>query len=255
MLDNFPELEFYRAIDAIRVNEIVNHPEVYPWIKGAHTEPLDLTGVIENKNNVALVGEHGCIIFIKHQAGIYECHTNVLPSGRGKWVVDYGMGVLDWMFTKTDCYEILTKCPRNNVLSALAARKCGFTLDFPTRPIWPVGEALVPVDVYSIRVQEWVRNSKYLINKGKLFHNTLEIEYNKSGKSVNIHPDDEIHDRYVGASVAMIEGGQIYKAIAFYNRWAVMSAYKTVSVVSNDPLIIDIADAKLKIFSDHFEVV
>jgi hypothetical protein len=254
---DFPSntLKIERVFEADRANEIVNDPSVFPWVCGNHKEKIDLSKVVSDKNNIVLMAEHGCIIFIKHQEGLYECHTNVLPSGRGQWVIDYGFGALDWMFSNTDAYEIITKCPKNNVLSVLAARKCGFTKDFTTRPIWPVEGKLCPVDVYSIRIQEWARFAPNLIEKGHWFHSYLEAEYEKKKINLPIHDEDESHDRYVGATISLIQGGQIGKAISFYNRFAVMSSYQKISVISVNPVVIDIHESKLKINENGFEVI
>ena len=72
---------------------------------------------------------------------------------------------------------------------------------------------------------------------------------------MTVHEDDVVHNQYVGATIEMIRGGQVVKAIAFYNRWAVMSNYKKISVVSENPLIIDIDEARLQIENNNFKVI
>ena len=244
-----------RHFTAERINEIVNHPSIYPTICGHHTNPLDLTPITLNHNHVCLVGEHGCVLFIKHQPGIYEFHTSVLPEGRGKWMIKGSRFAFNWMFTNTDAFELLTKCPHGNLPAISGAKAVGCSFRFVTRPIWPLHGKLVPVDVYSIILQDWPKIANHLVAIGNSFHNQLELEYTRLGKSLTVHEDDETHDRYVGATIEMIRGGQVTKAIAFYNRWCVMSDYRKIAVISENPLIIDIFDCKLKISENSFEVI
>lgn len=244
-----------RALDANRVNQIVNDPSIYPWIKGVHKGPLDTTRVIENKNNVVLVAEHGCLLFIKIQAGIYDFHASVLPEGRGAWMQESAAAAFHWMFTKTDAYELMTKCPDGNVLSKLGARNVGCSLQFRTGAIWPTEGRLVPVDVYSLLIQHWVTKAPCLEETGHWFHETLISEYERLNKEIKVETEDLTHDRYVGAAVEMIKGGQILKAVNFYNRWAVMAGYIPLNVISMEPLVLDIAEAKVRVVNNSFEVI
>jgi len=159
------------------------------------------------------------------------------------------------MFLNTDAFELLTKCPYGNVAAKAGAKVVGCSLRFTTRAIWPSGESLVPIDVYSIILQEWVKHANNLTESGKWFHETLDLEYTTLGKDLSVHEEDETHDRYVGAAVEMIRGGQVAKAISFYNRWAVMSDYKKISLISAKPLIINIDEALIQIEQDKFKVV
>lgn len=244
-----------RHFTAERLNEIVNHPSIYPWIKGAHTEPLDLTGFAANPANVCFVGEHGCVIFQRHQPGIWEFHTCVLPEGRGQWMLDQWKAVSRWMFTKTDAYELMTKCPDGNLASKAGARAVGCTKMFRTGKIWSVNWELVPVDVYSIILQDWICRAHELAEVGRDFHTRLESKYVKIGKKESIHEKDETHNIYVGATVEMLLAGQVNKAVISYNRWARMTSYAPISVVSYDPLVIDIFEAKLRITDGDFEIL
>jgi hypothetical protein len=237
-----------RVFTANRINEIVNDDSILPMIKGKHTK-LDLTNFAKVKHNVCLVGDYGCVLFAKLQEGIYEFHTSVLPDGRGTWMIEGSREAFKYMFTNTDAFELLTKCPDGNVPAKAGARAVGCGLKFSTRPTWPIEDKLVPVDVYSILLQDWPKNAQ-MQSYGEEFHNLLESKLNRQN-----HDHDVVHDNYVGCTVEMIRGGQIGKAINFYNRWAVMSDYARIKIDSLDPLIIDISEAKLKIENNNFEVI
>jgi len=237
-----------------RINEILNHPEVYPWVKGKIVGPFDMTNFLSKEGNIGLLGEFGCFIVIRHQIGIYEFHTSVLPEGQGAWATEFFWAGMNWMFTQTDACELLTKCPRNNPSSKMAARRVGFREMFPTRPIWPTDDGMVEVDVYSMSIQEWVTKAPSLAEKGEWFHNELDAQYKALGKNLPLHEEDKMHDRYVGVAVMMIENGFYNKGISFYNRWASMSNYQAISILGQDPLIIDIRESKLRITDNRFFV-
>lgn len=243
-----------RHNNSSRINEIVNDPSIYHWVRGYNIGPLDLTSVAINPLNVCLVGEHGCVIFIKHQIGIYEFHTCVLPQGRGKYMLDGARFAFRWMFTHTDAFELLTKCPDGNLASKAGARAVGCSLAFRTRDIWPTDKGLVPVDVWSLLLQQWARQTPELSEIGKKFHDNLQEKYNTMGKIEPVHEEDGVHNQYAGATAEMILGGQSQKAVSFYNRYACMSGYKPISIVSLEP-IIDIDEAKIRVRDGDFEII
>jgi len=236
------------------VNEIINHPSIYHWIKGGNTAPLDVTNAAINPDNYFLVGEHGCVLFIKHQTGIYEYHTSVLPEGRGKWMLDGAKFAFNYMFTRTDAFELLTKCPDGNIAAKAGARAVGCTQVFRTGKIWPSNGEMVSVDVYSMLIQNWAKNDDMIVESGKWFHEELENKCKNANIPLALHEEDETHNRYVGATVEMLKNGQIMKAVVYYNRWAIMAGYFPIKLLSLNPLIVDIHDCILKISKDDFEV-
>ena len=69
------------------------------------------------------------------------------------------------------------------------------------------------------------------------------------------HPNEECHDRYVGACVSMVLAGQPEKAVVLYNRWARFSGYAPITLVSRSPILIDIKTALLLVENDNFKVI
>src|SRR5947209_10090690 len=125
-----------RHFDAKRLNEIVNHPSVYPWVQGAVTGELDLSDPISDPRNVLLMGEHGGVVFGWHSPGIYEAHTQVLPEGRGAWSVAMVRAALEWMFTRTDAMEIWTRVPHGNLGARALAKAIGGKFEFRMEKGW-----------------------------------------------------------------------------------------------------------------------
>lgn len=236
-----------RHFNADLLNEVVNHPEVYPWVKGKFKGPLDLTPVIQDSKHILLMGEHGGCLFTTHQPGLYEVHTQVVPAGRGKWTLKMVNEALRWMFTRTDAIEIFTRVPKGNVGALTLVKLIHGSFQF-TRPNgWWIDDHSVEADMYTLHYTDWVRTAPGIEKKGEWFHVRLEEEYAKLNVRKPIHPDDDIHDRYVGAAVDTIMGGQVHKAVIFYNRWASMAGYGEVRVVTSNPVVIDIQDALIMV--------
>jgi hypothetical protein len=244
-----------RHFTSERVNEIFNNPSILPFLGGEHKGYLDLSNAVKNTDNVFLVGENGCVFFLKLQEGLYDFHTAVLPEGRGQWMLDGSIEAFDYMFTKTDAFELLTQCPEGNLASKAGARAVGCTYQFTTRPVWLMQGKLVPVEIWSIVIQNWVKLSKSIEKSGIWYHNILEEQYKELNKKIEIHEEDSVHNKYVGATVEMIRSGFIAKALAFYNRFAVLARYVPIKVLSLNPLVIDIQESVIQVNNDTFEVL
>lgn len=244
-----------RTFDASIVNAVVNDPSVYPWVHGSVVGPIDLEPVLVNHNNYCLWGDLGGTVFVQMQPGLYELHTQVLPPGRGKWTISMVHASFEWMFTKTDAVEILTRCPFGNIAAKAAAKRVGMSFEFTRPNTWVQDHKPIPSDIYSLKIQDWMRTAPGLVEKGERFHSELELEYSRMGKVHTPHPKDENHDRYVGAAMEMVKGGQPFKAVVFYNRWARISGYTEISILKAEPVIMDITEAILMIKGDDLKVV
>lgn len=233
-----------RERTADRINGIVNHPSIYPFVRGSAEGPLDLTDPIANEANVCLMGKHGGVFFEKLIGGMYEAHTQILPEGRGQWAIDMVRACLHWMFTRTDAMEIITRCPTR--ASKALAVSIGGKFEFRAERGYLLGSRWVPADIYALRIHDWFRGAPGLEERGHWFHEFLEAEYRRlRAKDPLPHPEDPVHDRYVGLAAEMILGKQVNKAVLFYNRWALFAGYLPIEVVSADPVTIDIRDALL----------
>lgn len=184
--------------DVGHVNHILNHPSVYPWIKGWHEGKFDISKWMNN-DNVILAFEHGCSVFVKHQIGVYEWHVAVLPEGRGQQSLLWGRRALNWMFVNTDAVDILAQCPPTNPFVRIIIQQMGLKKEFVTRSLWPTKDGKVPVDVYSMSIQEWIRD----IN--------------------------DIPDKHAVISDYMVKCGQKEKGINFFNRWAAINHYEKMA--------------------------
>lgn len=247
-------MKLVRETDAHWLNRVVNDPSVYENVRGYHQGRLDLSEALHKPQNVLLSGEHGCIIFDCQMPGLYEAHTTVLPAGRGAWTLEMVNEALRWMFCKTDAIEIFTRVPKGNLAARALVRAIHGTFEFRRKDGWVKDNDPIPADMFSIDFKQWARTAPGLPERGAWFHHRLEEEYTRLGRKEPSHDDDAVHDRYVGAAVEMILGGQPDKGVLFYNRWALMAGYQPVSIVAREPLTINIADALIIVRGDDFWV-
>lgn len=135
-----------RTFNATEVNRICNDPAVFPYVAWGHPYPLDMAPVVERRENVVFVGEHGFVVFFQlPQSGVYEVHAAVLPTGRGAWTRLAGREALQQMFDAA-AEALLFPCPRGNPMARPGAKMLGAK---------KVGESS-GIEFYLLRKAEWL---------------------------------------------------------------------------------------------------
>jgi RimJ/RimL family protein N-acetyltransferase len=71
------------------------------------------------------VEEYGVFLLEQKNFVMFECHTALLPTARGK-AVDIGKQALKWAFENTPALRIITAVPETNQLALRMALKSGF---------------------------------------------------------------------------------------------------------------------------------
>lgn len=135
-------------VNADRINFLINHPDIRPWVCGDFVGVLDATPLVNNRENIFFTSTFGGCGFIKLKPYIYELHSFALPEGRGSWVKENFKLVKDWMFENTDAMEILTICPRVNRMAIGAARMVGFKKYATIENSWSHEGKIYDVDAY-----------------------------------------------------------------------------------------------------------
>lgn len=86
-----------RIYDAERINYLVNHPEIRPFVGGDITKSIDLTASVQNPADIYVGGDHGAFGCSFVCPGVYEVHTFILPEGRGKWACEFAKAALAYV--------------------------------------------------------------------------------------------------------------------------------------------------------------
>ncbi len=229
-----------RTMSADYLNSVANSPEVRPYIGGEG--PIDLTPIAQNPANYLLVTDGGGWVLQPILAGVYELHTLVLPEARGKPFFAAAREAMRWLFTRTDALEIVTKCPDDNPGARMAALMVGFRERFHRADAWAPG---VGVSYQALTLDDWLARDGVIAKEGHAFHEALEAAKAAAGSALPAHPDDEAHDRVVGAAFLMAKAGQVQKAVGVYSRWALFAGYAPIQALS--PNTIDVVDGVLEI--------
>lgn len=239
-----------RTLSADFLNEVANDNAVRPFVGG--TGYVDVGPVVTNPQNVALVNDHGGFIFTRDEATRFEVHTLFLPAGRGASALAAAEEAARFMFTATDCQEIITKVPASNVAADNLTRRMGFSALFSRAGVWADGS---DVTFYSLTLDAWRASDPTLEAEGEAFHDRLSAAKFATGSELEEHAHDEAHERAVGAAMLMARAGNAAKAVWIYNRWARLAGYQTIEQVSLAPVLIDVRDAIVGVTGDRVEVV
>lgn len=235
-----------RTFDASFLNTVANHPEVRPWLAGKGT--IDLSGLVGNAGNFALVNDFGGFLLTPNVPSVYEVHSMFLPEGRGGCVA-FMKACQEWMFTRTDCVAITSKVPKSNGAAKGLALRGGLSAVFER------DDALLgPCEYVELPILKWAMNNPALEAHGERFHELLEQAKEAAGSELPVHPHDPAHERAVGAAALMFERGQPVKAQDFYNRWAVLAGYAPIRLLSLSPVTVDVVDAVVGIGEEGMEV-
>lgn len=213
-----------RHKNANRYNEIANHPSVRPHLQFLFDGPADLSDLVRDPANYLLMAENGGVLFIRLQNGLFEAHTLALPEMRGSGVLEMAKQAMQWMFTRTDALELVSKCP---TLRTRALAKCiDGHLDCNV-----TGHDGKPVDVYRVTIQAWMAGAESLTALGERCAELLTVpDYGPS-----------LH-RPLGIAAEMFRRGQLIKGIIFFGRWAALAGYPMMSVASLSPPSFRLAD-------------
>lgn len=97
----------HREFSPEPVNALANHPAIRPTIGGKGI--LDLTPILENPLNIALLGDHGGFVYVWCAPATYEVHTMVREEGRGKWALEAARLSLDSIFDMHGARHVWTR--------------------------------------------------------------------------------------------------------------------------------------------------
>jgi hypothetical protein len=239
-----------RTFDGRELTQIANLGAVRPRLGGSGS--IDLIPMAADPNNFVMVTEGGGFLALPVAPGVYEVHTVMYPKCNARRVARAGIELVDYLFTATPAERLWTKWPEDNDGAGWLAAQAGFEDLFVRQNAWAGG---LSVTYAELLVDKWVHACSTHIERGREFHRALEASKKAAGSPLPDHPEDESHDRAVGAAIAMMLAGNAIKAANLYNRWALFAGYAPVSVVSLQPTVIDIRDALVGLTDGRVEIL
>jgi hypothetical protein len=236
-----------RTLDAGFLDSVANDAAVRPTLAG--TGAIDLTGVVEDPANFALVADCGGFLLTPVSPGHYEVHSMFLP-GNGSAPIKAMRAAQEWMFTRTDCVSVWSKVPVSN----RAAK--GFAIAGGLQPCFERDyQGLGQTEFVELPILRWAMSCKALEAHGERFHACLEAAKANTGSPLPTHPHDPAHERAVGAALLMFERGQPHKGAAFYNLWANVAGYAPLRLLGVSPVTVDAGDAIVGLGPDGLEIL
>jgi hypothetical protein len=230
--------------DFPRIEAICNEPELRAWAADG-APPFDANRI--GAPNFAVVGEEGCFLAMAIEPSRYMIHTSILPAFRGHAAALASQEALKIAFCETDALELETLVPASIPHAHMFARQMGFRPRFVRERLWPWHGKLHSVAFLSMTVLDWALLGGCRA-QGEAFHMRLDEVGELS------HAHDPAHDMVVGAAVEMVRAGRPDKGVATYNYWARVAGYMPISVISRDPLRIDIRHCTVRVEGPDFHV-
>lgn len=137
----------HRSFDASEVNEVINHPEVFPWVKIDGLTHVDLSPLVSDRKNYLLMDQGGGFFFHWIEKGVYEVHTQFIP-GQNPNILDAAVKAVRWMFEHTDANEIYTEVPQDNIRARKLTSRTGFEYVTTVKNGWMRNGRNLDVDLY-----------------------------------------------------------------------------------------------------------
>ena len=107
-----------------QLNALANHPMILPYVAPGYAD-LDLTAFFNNPLNVAIGDDDGALIFGHRGHGVYEVHSLLGPTIRGKAVLIRVRHALKTMFTEHGALVIMGETPDANYRARAVNRAVG----------------------------------------------------------------------------------------------------------------------------------
>ena len=254
-------LPFRRDFNAKRLNRVCNDPSVFPDISLPGQGPMDLTALVNDLRNIALMCDEGGIFAIWREPGVYEIHTQFTEKYRGIGAVKTVREMVSWLFLQSPAMELQTQVPACNQGAHALVKAISGRLEFERDGVWQQADGtLCRMDYYTLRYADWLYSAWAmgpLAAKGEWFHQKLEQAFTAFLRPPEVHGHDPAHDVNLGATIEMIFAGEVEKGLTLYNRWARFAGYAEARIISSKPLIIDQQNALLLVdlWGKDFEVL
>jgi len=233
---------FALATDDELITSIVMHPQVRRWNAPDDAPAFDAAAYTAHPKSFAIMVEGGCFLAMALEQSAYAIHTNFLPASRGAHAVHAAREALQLAFLVTDAEQLTTMVPLNNPQALRFAHSMGFRDSYRRANAWTSAGKKYDMQYLSLAIDDWIVASQECAQAGIDFHQRLE--------GVD-HPDDPVHDAFVGAAIEMITYRRADKAQRIYGRWARAAGYRPFEIVSHEPLCFDIGARLLRVSDEQ----
>lgn len=105
-----------------RLHELMNSPEIFPWVCGDYDYPLDAWHMVEG--TIVLENEHGAFWFIETEHGVWDAHTLFPP--KAPYTYEAALEAIEYIRSLPGYEKITTQGPRNNPRAIRFLEKLGF---------------------------------------------------------------------------------------------------------------------------------
>ena len=201
--------------DIPEINEILNHPSVYPSATlGVNVGYIDISKEFNDTHILIIEGGEGCLIFDPYSHLTLELHTCIMPDFRKKMAERVAEEALRFAFGQLAAIRIFTRIQVSNKGADLFARQMGFVRISD-------GEELRS---YEMTVNRWPSRDNHLAE--------LSIP-----ELLNLCPDPHF-GKIAGAACLMANNGYLGHAVALYNEHARLHGYPRMEVCGLDSITV-----------------
>ena len=215
---------------------IMEHPAIKPWVSHDGARSFNPDDYTRHPKSFAVMVEGGCFLVYALEQSSYCVHTNLLPGFRGFKAIQAARKAFELVYLGTDAEQIWTMVPKCNPQAGWFAGAMGFRKQFERAQVWPHAGRKHDMAYFRQDVDDWIQ-AGHTAPLGELFHSARA----EQGAEPN-HASDRVHDSYAGAAWGMFGCRQFEKGARIYNRWGRVAGFQPLTVLSTDPLRVDIHD-------------
>jgi len=232
------------TIDYGFINYVANHPKVHPTAFPNREDEWEDLSTFPKGTIFLRWKDFGVFTLVPMQSNEfhYTVHTMFLPETPSKEVVQAALEGFYFTFIALDADKLYTSACTSNIPALRLSRAVGWKEDFKRPSHIKKGKE---EHFFSLSAQEWVLSQETFSPLGEQFHKLVEDTTN--------HEDDPIHDKIVGATIAMFQCGNAEKAVCFYNEWAERAYY--VPMEYSKEGIITLGDMTIQLNETQTEIL
>lgn len=211
--------------DIPEIQAILDEPSVKEGALLPSVSRLDATVFFESCKMIYMA-PGGCFALVYLSPFQVDAHTLFRPAYRGKRAFRAAMEAIEQIFTTTDTLEIFTQVHKQNRPVQMFTGSVGFTR------LMEEGDFIF----YHLTLSDWLAQAKGLEQACP-----FEVQSLFQGK-------------LAGFARKCFEAGLLSRGIGTYNVWAVRLGWPLFTVLSTDPIRIDLGGCIVSIHSGRVEV-